>query len=265
VTLTSALFWMAAAAIRIHTLASSDAGRHPGWQQVWRLFLIIALLTQTMVLGRAIYGDEGVNLAFPLIMLASLWLATLWVLVREQSGADDRLMVILAPLNGLMLLAWYFWPLSDPHPLPDPGMRAHVLLSIGAWCALLLAMLQALIFWFSHWHLRNRAITGLLKALPPLQTLERHLFELISSGFILLTLSLLSGWVYVDDLFAQHLVHKTVLSVFAWCIFGTLLWGHIRYGWRGNLAVTWTFAGAFMLMLAYFGVQYIQYVLQDRL
>jgi ABC-type uncharacterized transport system permease subunit len=86
-----------------------------------------------------------------------------------------------------------------------------------------------------------------------LETLERLLFQLIALGFVLLTVSLLSGLAFVDDLFAQHLVHKTTLSITAWLIFGLLLWGRWRYGWRGRKAVRLTLAGIILLLLAYFG------------
>jgi ABC-type uncharacterized transport system permease subunit len=54
-------------------------------------------------------------------------------------------------------------------------------------------------------------------------------------------------------MFAQHLAHKTVLSIFAWFLFGVLLIGRARYGWRGTIAIRWTLGGFMSLMLAYFG------------
>jgi len=54
-------------------------------------------------------------------------------------------------------------------------------------------------------------------------------------------------------LFAQHLVHKTVLSIVAWFVFSALLIGRLRYGWRGAAAIRWTLVGFLLLLLAYFG------------
>jgi ABC-type uncharacterized transport system permease subunit len=83
--------------------------------------------------------------------------------------------------------------------------------------------------------------------------METLLFRIIALGYILLSLSLLSGVTYIDDIFAQHLVHKTVLSFAAWVVFAILLWGRWRFGWRGRTAVRWTLSGFGVLMLAYFG------------
>jgi len=83
--------------------------------------------------------------------------------------------------------------------------------------------------------------------------METLLFQMIGIGFILLSLSLLSGIFFLQDILAQHLVHKTFLSISAWVVFAILLWGHWRYGWRGKVAIRWTISGFVVLMLAYFG------------
>ena len=83
--------------------------------------------------------------------------------------------------------------------------------------------------------------------------MESLLFEMIAAGFILLTLALISGFAFLQNMFAQHLVHKTVLSTLAWLVFGGLLLGRFRYGWRGRTAIIWTLSGFVILILAYFG------------
>jgi ABC-type uncharacterized transport system permease subunit len=102
-------------------------------------------------------------------------------------------------------------------------------------------------------HLRQRQPGGFVRGLPPLQTMESLLFEMIAAGFVLLTFALLSGFAFLQNMFAQHLVHKTVLSTIAWLVFGGLLLGRYRYGWRGRTAITWTLSGFVLLILAYFG------------
>jgi ABC-type uncharacterized transport system permease subunit len=83
------------------------------------------------------------------------------------------------------------------------------------------------------------------------------MFQAIGVGFALLSLTLFSGFVFVDNLFAQHLVHKTVLALSAWVVFGILLTGRVRFGWRGRVAIRWTIGGFALLGLAYFGSKLI--------
>ena len=136
-------------------------------------------------------------------------------------------------------------------------LTAHILLSMGAAALLFAAAVTALLLVFLDRRLRTRRIADLPSVLPPLDALEKVMFRLIGSGFILLTLSLFTGFVFVTNLFAQHLFQKTVLSLIAWIIFGVLLIGRIRFGWRGRSAVGWTLSGFGMLALAYFGAKFV--------
>ena len=83
--------------------------------------------------------------------------------------------------------------------------------------------------------------------------METLLFQFLGFGFVCLSASLLTGFVYLEDIFAQHLVHKTVLSIIGWFILGVLLFGRIRFGWRGKTAIRWTLSAFAFLMLAFFG------------
>ena len=112
--------------------------------------------------------------------------------------------------------------------------------------------------------MRRRELHRWLRALPPLTELESLLFRTIAVGFVLLTATLLTGVLFVEDLLAQHLIHKTVLSVLSWLAFGALLLGRWRYGWRGATAVRWTLAAMALLLLAFFGSKFVLELMLDR-
>ena len=94
--------------------------------------------------------------------------------------------------------------------------------------------------------------------------MEQLLFQLSGLGFVLLTMALVSGALFIENLTAQHLIHKTVLSVCAWVVFGLLLWGRWQFGWRGRTAVRLTFAGSVVLLLAYFGSKLVLELILQR-
>ncbi len=148
--------------------------------------------------------------------------------------------------------------------VPGWALSAHILLSMGAAALLFAAAVTALLIVFLDKRLRMRRLADLPSVLPPLDALEKVMFRLIGTGFIFLTLALVTGFVFVTNLFEQHLIHKTVLSLVAWVIFGTLLVGRIRYGWRGRSAVRWTFCGFVVLVLAYFGSKFVLETLLGR-
>jgi ABC-type uncharacterized transport system permease subunit len=111
---------------------------------------------------------------------------------------------------------------------------------------------------------RGHQPLGVLSKLPSVEALESAMFQTISAGFALLTLTLFSGFIFVQDLVAQHLAHKVALSCVAWLILGILLVGRWRLGWRGRVAARWTLGGFVLLGLAYFGSKFVLEVVLGR-
>ena len=139
----------------------------------------------------------------------------------------------------------------------DWQIQLHAGLALLAYATLSVAALLAIMLWMQERALRRRQLAPVLRAFPPLTLLEALMFRLIAVGFALLTLALLSGAVFVENLFAQHLVHKTVLSLLAWGVFGALLVGRRWHGWRGRRAVRLTLSAMVLLGLAFFGSKFV--------
>lgn len=172
--------------------------------------------------------------------------------------------VALFPIAGLTLLLATGLPSPERDTGMTPGIALHALSAAMAFAVLGIAAIQAVLLGFQNHALRHHRLRGLVQSLPPLTTMERILFELNWAGIALLTLSIVSGFIFVDSMFAQHLVHKTVLSLVTWCILACLLAGHHWLGWRGMRAVRWTLGGYAVLLLAYFGSKFVLEILLGR-
>jgi len=165
--------------------------------------------------------------------------------------------VIVFPLAaGLLLIDTFAAPQTQPLQL-DWHIKLHVIFALLGFSVLCIAALLAMLLALQERALRLRRFDGIVGALPPLTLTEALMFQLIAAGFALLTLALLSGILFVENLFEQHLIHKTALSIAAWLVFGTLLFGRWRYGWRGRRAVRLTLAGMALLLLAFFGSRFV--------
>jgi len=138
----------------------------------------------------------------------------------------------------------------------DPALQTHIILSVLSYSLLTVAAFQAIFLSIQEKQLHNRQPGPLINSLPPLQLMEDLLFQTIAFGVFLLTFALLSGFIFIDDIFAQHLVHKTVLSIVAWLIFSTLLLVRHYIGWRGQTAITWASGGYISVMCAYLGSKF---------
>lgn len=227
--------------------------------------LAAALLAHGISLGYTLRAPGGYR--FDLLAMLSLvaWAVNLLLLVLATRRPLNLLILIMAPLGALAeLAAVHSWGGVAPRQQLSAGIAVHALLSIAAYSLLALATLQAIYLYYLNQQLHNHRPGGISRFLPPLQTMESLLFGLIAFGQLLLTASLLTGFLFVDDFLAQHLVHKTALSILAWVLYSILLWGHWKLGWRGNTAVRWTLAAFAALMLAYFGSKLVLEVILQR-
>ena len=194
---------------------------------------------------------------FASLSLAGFGVAALTLLVNLFRPVA-ALGVIVFPLAALLLGVDVFYAaptLAEPMEWP---IKLHVTFALLAYSLLSIAALLAILFSLQERALRRRKLdSNLIRALPPLTLTESLLFRLIAVGFAFLTLTLVSGVVFVDNLFAQHLAHKTILSIASWLVFGILLFGRWRWGWRGSRAVRLTLIGMIVLLLAFFGSKFV--------
>jgi ABC-type uncharacterized transport system permease subunit len=188
---------------------------------------------------------------FAALSLVAFVVSALTLLVNA-SRPVAALGVIVFPLTAaLVAVDSFLAPPTLPQPM-DWQIKLHVTVALIAFGVLSIAAALAILLAIQERALRHRQFGHWLRALPPLTLTETLLFRLISAGFVLLTLTLLTGVLFVDDLFGQHLAHKTVLSIVAWLMFGVLLYGRWRHGWRGARAVNLTLIGMAALVLAFF-------------
>jgi ABC-type uncharacterized transport system permease subunit len=189
------------------------------------------------------------------LSLVGLGMAALTALTVRTPRLDALGVVVFPLAAGLLLL---HRALRGGHLEPlDWRLLLHAWLALLAYATLALAALLALMLWLQERSLRHRQVPGWLERLPPLTQLEMLLFRSLGVAFALLSAALLTGVLFVEDMLAQHLWHKTVLSALSWAVLATLLFGRWRWGWRGPRAVKLTLTAMALLLLAYFGVKYV--------
>jgi ABC-type uncharacterized transport system permease subunit len=210
---------------------------------------------QSIQLKILIYpGDGLLNLGFFTAFSLITWLVSLQIMISSLYRPLHSLGIVMFPFTGLAhLLA-----VATPTPTPLTGItsqfiQSHIMLSVIAYSLIMLGAIQAATLAYQEHAIRNHHPGGFIRYLPPLHDMETLLFQMLSFGFLFLSTALISGFFFVDDLFTQHLVHKTVLSMIGWVILATLLFGRYRFGWRGKVAIRWTLTAFAFLMLSYFG------------
>jgi len=165
--------------------------------------------------------------------------------------------------GGLVFLAALTVLLMGPSGDATPGVflawqvRAHVLIALLSYGLLTVGTIVALYALAQERRLQAAKLSPINQLFAPLETTEKLLFGVAATGFAGLTLAIVSGLSFVDDLVEQHLAHKFGLSLLAWLVFGVLLAGRYFKGWRGKRAVRLYLGGFAVLCLAYFGSRLI--------
>lgn len=241
-------------------LGGSDQGRLITLALGW-----VAAVLHSLAAARDLSAGGPLNLGFLNALSLVTLLIVLILLMASLAKPVDKLGIVVFPLAAAVLVLQLSFPEEGPPPKDYAWpMRIHIVVSIFAYSFLNIAAIQAILLSLQDWGLRRRHLSRLHRSLPPLQTMEAMLFQLIGAGLLLLTLSLLSGFLFLDDLFAQHLAHKTVLSIAAWIVFAILMWGRLIHGWRGRTAIRWTLGGFASLMLGYFGSKMVLELILHR-
>ena len=221
--------------------------------------LLIGLLGHAVVLYPDIITQGGLN--FNIFNVVSL--TTLFMLLFYWGFCLYRqilpLGILATPLAFLGMMIGFFGD-APYHPLStiSPILQAHIIMSLAAYSVLFMAAIAAIMLRLQISELKRQTFHRVwVDKLPSLQSMEALLFDMITVGFGLLSISLLLGFIDTTNLLAQHLVHKTVFSLLSWLVFGALLVGHWRFGWRGQRAANMTLYGVILLGLAFIGTKFV--------
>jgi ABC-type uncharacterized transport system permease subunit len=223
-----------------------------------------AVLIHAFLLFGAIRIPGGVAIAITDSASLVGWVVAATVAIAMAVARLGALPVVLLAVAALLALGTGVGSGFAEIHAPEWEVSAHIVLAALAAGWLAIAVVVVLLLTLQDRRLRAHRPLGLLALLPPVETMESMLFRALGGGFVVLTLALVTGAFFVHDVMAQHLVHKIVLAVAAWLVFGILLWGRVRAGWRGRQARLFTVGGFVILTLAYFGSKFVLEILLGR-
>jgi len=218
-----------------------------------------------------LFAAESFRFGFALALSVTVWLTVLFIWVEGFFVSTRGLLPIVLPVAAACVVLPPLFPGSVVNQAQDAlALRLHLLVALSAYSLLTIAALHALLMTSLDRQLHAPETPGigaqLFRQVPPLLAMERLLFQLIGAGFALLTLTVISGVLFSEELFGRALRfdYKTVFTLLAWVIFGSLLAGRWIFGWRGRVALRWTLTGFVMMFLAYVGSRFVLEVVLHR-
>lgn len=250
-------FWRVAK----QTSASAD---HMHSLKLHTAMIALGLILHGGLLYRDIFAVGGFNFGLFYALSAILWLTALIYWIANLKHKIDILQSFVLPPAAIFVLLSAITIKDYVAPYAEASwFMAHVGVAILAYSLFTFAALHALLITVAERSLHNKPTFIKLPTFPPLMVMENLLFKVITFGFVLLTLTIASGMLFSEQIFGRPLQfsHKIVFSVISWFIYGWLLFGRYKYGWRGRKAIYLTLGGFCMLLLAYVGSKVVLNVL----
>ncbi|VAW37102.1 hypothetical protein MNBD_GAMMA01-1809 [hydrothermal vent metagenome] len=180
------------------------------------------------------------------------WLSVMIVLIFKINSKWVKAPLLIFVLSSFALLD--FNPALESYQYKPFSWQLdlHISLSMLSYSVLSVAALYAISLWVQIKKIKNTNFSA-SSGLESLLAGEKKLFQLICLGWLILSTSLISGVIFIDNFMQQYLGHKVVFSILAWLIFGMLILGRISKGWRGEKLITLTITGMALLATGYLG------------
>ncbi len=229
--------------------------------------VLLPLALHAYLLYQNMFFDNQLNLGLVSSVSVILWLTMLVYWVARFFYPIASLQALVLPLAAVGALLPALFPAAHTQPKTTSLIfEAHIIVAMLAYSMLTIAVLHAGLMSMVEKRLHHAVLPTVLQNLPPLLTMETLLFRVLTAGFVLLTLTLVSGMVFSEELFGKpwQLSHKMLFGFLSWAVFGVLLAGHHIYGWRGRTAIRWTISGFVFLVLAYLGTKFVLEVVLHR-
>ena len=255
-------FWRTRWAVAAHPPAAGAVSRKSD-----QLLILVPLALHAALLYDSMFAGEGMRLGVGNAVSTIVWLTVVIYWLGNLFYSVEGLQAMVMPVAAVCVLLPTVMPPAGMLPNTElVAFRVHVLISMLAYSLFTIASLHVLLMALLERRLHGGELPAALHRLPPLLTMEKLLFRIIITGFVLLTLTLATGIVYSEELFGKALRfnHKTVFGILSWLIFAALLVGRHLRGWRGRVAVRWTLTGFLMLILAYVGSKFVLEVILGR-
>ncbi|MDH5204388.1 MAG: cytochrome c biogenesis protein CcsA [Hylemonella sp.] len=227
-----------------------------------RTNLILTWLLHGVLIGVGLWGPAS-RFGFAPALSMTAWLAMAIYAVESRVYPQLQTRPAFPLMGAIAVVLALLFPGQPLHAAASPWLPLHLALGVASYGLFAAAMAHAWLLSRAENRIRHAAESH---SGVPLLTLERLTFRFVTAGFVLLTATLLAGFLFDESLYGTvwKWNHKTVFSVLSWLTFAVLLMGRMRFGWRGRRAARMLYAGSGLLLLAYVGSRFVLEIILAR-
>ncbi|MFN8598943.1 MAG: cytochrome c biogenesis protein [Candidatus Binatia bacterium] len=211
---------------------------------------IIARSFEVGIIAVATLADQGA--LFACLLVGVYLLAQL----RYRLAVLGAMVGPIGFVGALVALVAHGGAQDVPPLLKSPWLPVHVTLAFLGNAAFALAFLVSLVYLWQEKQLKSHSIGQMTRRMPPLETLDNVNFKFLGWGFVLLTMSIVSGVLWAELSFGRmwSWEPRTMWTTIIWVLYAVLLHGRVTVGWGGRRAAALTIVGFGVLFIAFIGV-----------
>lgn len=220
---------------------------------------VVATILHAIYTYSRLWVPEGMDLAiYPILLVITLCIVIIVQIEHfyQPTRAKPILFASYAIVGPVIALGVLFHQEGAHATAALPSLTVHVLSSLAAYSILAYAACHAILLIYLDFALRANVTNAFLNMFPPLESAEKILFNAIWLGLLLLTGANVSGFVFFwGDLFSDVSHLHMIFTMIAWVLYAFVMFGHVRFGWRGNFTTKMSLIAFAFLLAGYFGLR----------
>lgn len=191
------------------------------------------------------------------------WCIVLIFFMLQSRYKVNLLSSFIMPVVFVLMLSSLMLP-TDMKPL-SPVLQSywlgiHTVFAFLGNAAFALAFGIGSMYLVQEHYVKTKHLGDLFERLPSLQTLDEINYRLITFGFPLLTLAIITGALWAESAWGSYWNWdpRETWSLITWFIYAIILHARLIAGWRGKRAALLSILGFLTIIIAFFGIKLLQ-------
>ena len=226
--------------------------------RVNRVAAFVVVVLHGLLCFTGTFGDGGVDYSLHNLSILVTYLMTLIVLLLNMRSRHAILSTIVYVISAIVIfVAFLLHDPASPKIATQASTYMHILLSITAYAVLGVAALQTTLFTLLQDWLHSKQRMRIISLLPPLDAVENLNVMLLTSGLVILSLTVISAvLLYWERLSQSHYLLHTLVAVVAWILYAGILVGRYGLGWRNRTTNLLSIIAFVFLIGCYAGLRF---------
>ena len=187
------------------------------------------------------------------------WCIIVLFFLLEYRYKIGLLVSFIMPIAFILMLSSSVLPreIKPLNPvLASYWLGIHTILAFLGDAAFAMACGIGIMYLIQERYVKSKHLSGLFQRLPSLQVLDEINYRLITLGFPLLTLAIITGVLWSNTAWGTYWRWdpKEVWSLITWLIYALVIHLRLTLGWRGKKAAILSILGFMAVIFTFFGV-----------